>query len=77
MIMNVNKIFSYYFDSFLWFSYLEKKQISKDAIKVDELLINDIERRLKESKSLSDQEEILQILQQNISSKLELKENDW
>jgi hypothetical protein len=40
------------------------------------LVINDVERRIKESKSLSDQEEILQILQKNVPSKLESEEND-
>ncbi len=47
-----------------------------DVIKNDEMIINDVERRLKESKRLSDQEEILQILQQHIPSKYDLKEND-
>lgn len=42
-----------------------------DAINTDELIIKDIEQRLHESKSLSDQEEILEILQRNISSKIE------
>ncbi len=31
-----------------------------DVIKSDKLIINDVERRLKEGKRLSDQEEILQ-----------------
>jgi len=57
------------------FFYVEKKQTYNDAIKNDELIINDVERRLKESKSLSDQEDILQILQNHVPSKLELKEN--
>ena len=55
--------------------YLGKKQIYNDAIKTDELVLNDIERRLKESKCLSDQEEILQILQKHIPSNFEIKEN--
>ncbi len=47
-----------------------------DVIKNDEMIINDVERRLKESKRLSDQEEILQFLQQHIPSKYDSKEND-
>jgi hypothetical protein len=45
------------------------------VIKTDELLLNDIERRLTDSKNLSDQEEILQILQRHIPSSVELREN--
>jgi hypothetical protein len=45
-------------------------------MKNDELVLNDVERRLKESKGLSDQEEILQILQKHIPSQVDLKEND-
>ncbi len=41
-----------------------------DVIKCDELIINDVERRLKEGKRLSDQEEILQILQRHIPSEM-------
>jgi hypothetical protein len=41
-----------------------------DVIKSDELIINDVERRLKEGKRLSDQEEILQILQRHIPSEM-------
>jgi hypothetical protein len=40
-----------------------------DVIKSDESIINDVERRLKESRSLSDQEDILQRLQRHIPSK--------
>jgi predicted DNA-binding protein YlxM (UPF0122 family) len=58
------------------FLSVEKKQVYDDVIKNDEMIINDVERRLKESKRLSDQEEILQILQQHIPSKYDLKEND-
>jgi hypothetical protein len=58
------------------FLSVEKKQVYNDVIKNDEMIINDVERRLKESKRLSDQEEILQFLQQHIPSKYDLKEND-
>jgi hypothetical protein len=59
----------------MFFFYVEKKQVYNDMIKNDELVINDVERRLQESHSLSDQEEILQILQRHIPSPVELKEN--
>jgi hypothetical protein len=58
------------------FLSVEKKQVYNDVIKNDEMIINDVERRLKESKRLSDQEEILQFLQQHIPSKYDSKEND-
>jgi hypothetical protein len=54
---------------------LEKKLIYNDERISDELLINDIEQRLRESKSLSDQEEILRILQKHIPSKIDLNED--
>ncbi len=59
----------------MFFFYVEKKQVYNDMIKNDELVINDVERRLQESHGLSDQEEILQILQRHIPSPVELKEN--
>ena len=55
--------------------YVEKKQSYIDVIKNDELIIMDIELRLNKSNNLSDQEEILQILQKHIPSKVELKDN--
>jgi len=64
------------FLSSISFLSVEKKQVYIDVIKNDEMIINDVERRLKESKRLSDQEEILQILQQHIPSKYDSKEND-
>jgi len=74
MIINVNKI-----SSFVWYVnmlfFVERKQVYTDAIKTDESLLNDIERRLTDSKNLSDQEEILQILQKHIPSSVELREN--
>ncbi|CAF2527158.1 unnamed protein product [Rotaria sp. Silwood2] len=55
----------------LFDDYQQKKQICIDVIKMDESIVKDIEQRLDESKSLSDQEEILQILQQHIPSIVE------
>lgn len=55
---------------------IEKKQVCNDAIKADESIINDMERRLTRSKRLSDQEEILQILQQHVPSKCDSNEYD-
>ncbi|UJR35757.1 hypothetical protein I4U23_028506 [Adineta vaga] len=56
-------------------AYQKKKQVYTDAIRTDQLLINDMEHRLNESKTLSKQEEILQILQKHIPSKIPLKDN--
>ncbi|CAF1571881.1 unnamed protein product [Adineta steineri] len=53
---------------YLFDDYQQKKQVYNDLIKTDQSLINDMERRLTESKTLSDQEEILQILQKHIPS---------
>ncbi|CAF0755692.1 unnamed protein product [Rotaria sp. Silwood1] len=55
----------------LFDDYQQKKQICIDVIKMDESIIKDIEQRLNESQSLSDQEEILQILQKHIPSTAE------
>lgn len=57
------------------FLCLEKKQVYNDMIKNDQLVLNDVEQRFRESKTLSDQEEILQILQKHIPSKVESEEN--
>ncbi|CAF3527324.1 unnamed protein product [Rotaria socialis] len=49
-------------------NYQQKKQTYVDVIKIDEMIIKNIEQRLSESQNLSDQEEILQILQEHIPS---------
>ena len=56
------------FDRGKTISFVEKKQVFSDAMKEDELIINDIEQRLTRCQCLSDQEEILQILQQHVPS---------
>ncbi|CAF1247074.1 unnamed protein product [Adineta ricciae] len=56
-------------------AYQKKRQAYTDAIRDDKLLIDNMEYRLRESQTLSDQEEILQILQKHIPSKVQFKDH--
>ena len=55
--------------------FLGKLRENQQAVEDDRLLLTEIERRMKDSRSLSDQEEILQILQKHISTKYEFQAN--